>query len=109
MLAVWRGMGDEGEVRAFVDEMISRADENAIVLLEAISGTVSGPQGERFSIQLSTLEQYVALATIDAALARLTSAAFEGDNGRAVTAYELAKQRREKGLPDDPFGGDDDS
>ena len=108
LLPAWRELGDEAEVRAYVSDMIGRADQNAAALLVAVSGTVSGRSGLRFTIQLSTLELYADPAVIDAALARLTPAAVEGDKGRAVVAYEKAKQRMEKGLPDDPFADDDD-
>jgi len=108
LLPTWRGLGDEAEVRAYVGDMLGRADENAVALLVAVSGTVSGRRGLRFTIQLSTLELYVDLAAIDAALTRLAPDVLDGDKGRAVQAFEKAKRRRERGLPDDPFGGDDD-
>lgn len=108
LLPSWRGLGDEGEARAYVRDMLSRSDENAVAFLMAVSGTVSGSRGLRFTIQLSTLELYADTADVDAAVDRLPPGAVDGDEGRAIEAYEKAKRRRDRGLPDDPFGGDDD-
>jgi hypothetical protein len=106
LLSAWRGLGDDAKVRAYVNEMIARADENVVTLLKALSGTVSGSSGLRFTLQLSNLELYTEPALIDATLARLAPGVLEGDGRRAVEAFETAKRRRERGLPEDPFGDD---
>jgi hypothetical protein len=58
------------------------------------------------TIQLSTLELYADLAAIDTALARIAPGDLHGDMLRAVEAFEKAKRRRERGLPEDRFGDD---
>ena len=107
LLPAWRGLGDAAEVRTYVSKMIDRADENAATLLVALSGTVSGTSGVRLTIQLSTVELYADPAAIDAALANQALRPLEGEEAQAVRAYEKAKLRRERGLPDDPFAEDD--